>query len=304
MTDGQYTYDIAVSFAGEQRAYVERFVHACKRLGIRVLYDRDLSVDLWGKNLIFEFRRHFSGADVRYVVAFISAEFMAKPYPMDEFAAAVEQSFQRPEAHILPVRVGAVDVPAHLLNPAVGVLFADAHTPEQLAEQVRRKLDDPRTGSDTAFQPPRIAPASFNARHVNASALQQVRARFERSAAAALEPYGFSPHITGDAESLDIRVESAGRPVCGLSLWLDSSFGPDRLAMSFGWPTNDRRGVNGWVTADWDPDRRSEILVFEELGQPAEPLASADALAAALWQKIVRHIEQFTPSAGHERRAR
>jgi hypothetical protein len=150
VTDGHYTYDIAVSFAGEQRAYVEHFVHACKRLGIRVLYDRDLSVDLWGKNLVFEFRRHFGGADVRFVVPFISVEFLAKPYPMDEFAAAVEQSLRRPEAHILPVRVGAVDVPAQLLNPAVGVLFADEHTPEQLAAQVRRKLDEPVAGPDSA----------------------------------------------------------------------------------------------------------------------------------------------------------
>jgi len=39
MEDKQY--DIAVSFAGEQRDYVERVVAACKQRGLVVFYDRD-----------------------------------------------------------------------------------------------------------------------------------------------------------------------------------------------------------------------------------------------------------------------
>jgi hypothetical protein len=37
------TYDIAVSFAGEHRDYVEQTVRACGELGLRVFYDRDMS---------------------------------------------------------------------------------------------------------------------------------------------------------------------------------------------------------------------------------------------------------------------
>lgn len=47
-------YDIAVSFAGEQRSYVAQTVAACKALGLRVFYDRDKNNEWWGKNFIRE----------------------------------------------------------------------------------------------------------------------------------------------------------------------------------------------------------------------------------------------------------
>lgn len=135
-----HTFDVAVSFAGEQRAYVEQFVRACEALGLTVLYDRDRTLELWGHNLIYEFRRWYGGTGPRYFVPFISAEYLAKPYPKDEFAAAAEQSFQRNDLYILPVIVGDVQVPPELLSPAVAYLRADDFDPAQLAEQMARKL--------------------------------------------------------------------------------------------------------------------------------------------------------------------
>ena len=50
MTDSTHTYDIAVSFAGGQRPYVESVVRACEMLGVRVFYDKNETVKLWGKD--------------------------------------------------------------------------------------------------------------------------------------------------------------------------------------------------------------------------------------------------------------
>jgi hypothetical protein len=50
-------YDIAVSFAGEQRPYVEATVNEAKKLGLRVFYDNDMNVEWWGKNFIVEQRK-------------------------------------------------------------------------------------------------------------------------------------------------------------------------------------------------------------------------------------------------------
>lgn len=44
-------YDVTLSFAGEDRAYVEKVAAALYALGIRVFYDRYEQVDLWGKDL-------------------------------------------------------------------------------------------------------------------------------------------------------------------------------------------------------------------------------------------------------------
>jgi len=45
-------YDLAFSFAGEHREYVEQTKNACEQLGLSVFYDRDKNNEWWGKNFI------------------------------------------------------------------------------------------------------------------------------------------------------------------------------------------------------------------------------------------------------------
>jgi hypothetical protein len=157
-----YEYDVAVSFAGPQRAYVEKFVEACRRRGLRVFYDRDMTVSYWGRNFIYEFRKVYGGSAARFVMPFISAEYLATPYPQDEFAAAVEEGFRRKgQTYLLPVVVGGVTIPPELLNPAIGWLSADDHTPDRLAELTARRLEVGEPAAPAADPPRRrrITPA-------------------------------------------------------------------------------------------------------------------------------------------------
>jgi hypothetical protein len=294
--DVAYDADVAVSFAGEQREYVEEFVRECQSRGLNVLYDRDMTLDLWGKNLIFEFRKIYGGSQPRFVVPFISKEYLAKPYPMDEFAAAVEQSFRRAEVYILPVVVGDVAPPRELLNPATGYLEADAHSPAQLAEMVVAKVGRPTSAAATPFRAPRIAPTSFDPRSMLVSAIRTIGERFERDGPSALEPYGYVCRVLRESSGVDVRVEQGGQAVCSLSLWFNNdSFlgGPERLAMSFGWPTNGRRGMNGWIEAVWDREHRTAALKFFDFGAGGtEQLLSVDEFGGVLWNKIVDLVER------------
>lgn len=295
MDNREHAYDVAVSFAGEQREYVERFVRACQSRSLRVFYDLDKTIDFWGRNFIFEFRKTYGGSQPRFVVPFISKEYLAKPYPMDEFAAAVEQSFQRPEVYILPVRVGEVSIPAELLNPAVGYLQAEAYEPEELATQMADKLSLVREAAVAQLRSPQITPKSFTTRATLESALSSVGSRFRASAASVLEPYGYTCLVTHDDSGVNARVERAGRPVCGLSLWFepdDPHRRADRLLMNFGWPTNDRHAVNGWVSARWVPAEGTAVLSFLDFSAGGERTLSIGQFAEELWEKIVRFVEQ------------
>ena len=84
-------YDLAVSFAGEHRAYVERVVRAGEARGLRIFYDRDKGNDWWGKSFIRE-QRNVYGSQTRYFVPFISSEYLTKPIPMDEFSGSTPLS--------------------------------------------------------------------------------------------------------------------------------------------------------------------------------------------------------------------
>lgn len=180
MVDDPYEYDVAVSFAGAQRAYVEKFVEACRQRDLEVFYDRDMTVAYWGRNFIREFRRVYGGSAARFVMPFISAEYLATPYPQDEFAAAVEQVFKREgQTYLLPVVVGDVEIPPDLLSPAIGWLRADEHSPAQLAEMTARRIELAESGAV-----PRPAPG------LPSGSTRQTTVRPPRSAAAALAVAG------------------------------------------------------------------------------------------------------------------
>jgi hypothetical protein len=48
----RYDYDVAVSFASEDRVYVEAVVRRLKQHGITVFYDEDELATMWGENLV------------------------------------------------------------------------------------------------------------------------------------------------------------------------------------------------------------------------------------------------------------
>lgn len=141
MTGAEHIYDLAVSFAGEQRDYVERVVAECKARDLRVFYDRDAKVNIWGRNFIREFRTVYGGTQAHFFVPFLSTEYLSKAYPMDEFhAAMVEAINRRTYDYILPVIIGDVRVPSDLLSPAIGFLRAEDYPPETLASIIAERV--------------------------------------------------------------------------------------------------------------------------------------------------------------------
>jgi hypothetical protein len=71
-----WRWDVALSFSGEQRAYVERVAVALKARGVRCFYDADEQVELWGRHLAEELPAVYAG-QAALVVVFISAEYAA-----------------------------------------------------------------------------------------------------------------------------------------------------------------------------------------------------------------------------------
>lgn len=136
-------YDIAVSFAAEQRAYVAETVAQAKSLGLRVFYDRDMAFEWWGRNFITEQRKVFARGAL-FFVPFLSTEYLARPVPRDEFSHAMIKATEQGDHYILPVLIGKVVVPSELLSPHIGYLRADEHSPAQLAAMMWVKVDGAR----------------------------------------------------------------------------------------------------------------------------------------------------------------
>jgi hypothetical protein len=137
---GKREYDVALSFAGEDREYVEAVAKELERLGIGVFYDRFEQVNLWGANLAQHLGNVY-GRDSRFVVMFLSIHYASKAWPDHEKSFALGRHLKGETGRILPVRFDDTEIPG--LPPTLGYLDLRVLTPTKLAELIRQMVDTP-----------------------------------------------------------------------------------------------------------------------------------------------------------------
>lgn len=141
-TKGKRTYDVALSFAGEDRGYVEAVATELDRLGISVFYDRFEQLNLWGVELATHLGDVY-GRDSRFVVMFLSRHYASKAWPDHEKSFALGRQLRGDTGRILPVRFDDTEIPG--LPPTLGYLDLRVLTPDKLAELIRQKIDTPES---------------------------------------------------------------------------------------------------------------------------------------------------------------
>jgi hypothetical protein len=138
--DGQreWEYDVALSFAGENRDYVEEVAEILTAEGIKVFYDRYEEVDFWGRDL----QEHLTDVyqnKARYVVMFVSEHYAAKVWTTVERRSAQARAINEPgRVYILPARFDDTEVPG--LLPTAGYVDLRRKTPRQLADMIVQKV--------------------------------------------------------------------------------------------------------------------------------------------------------------------
>jgi hypothetical protein len=132
-----FAYDVCLSFAGEERRYVEMVARGLKERNLSVFYDEDERVSLWGKNLVEHFDYIYRNAS-RYCVMFISAAYAAKPWTRHERRSALARALVEEGEYILPARFDHTELPG--IPPTVGYLDLHGIAPATVVEFVLEKL--------------------------------------------------------------------------------------------------------------------------------------------------------------------
>lgn len=138
----EYLYDVALSFANEQREYVESVAKRLSQLEIRYFYDNHEKVNLWGKNLL-KYLNEVYFKKSRYCVVFISKEYKEKYWTQYESESIEERSFYQNDdenfqQYILPVRFDDTEIPG--IRNSLGFIYAQEISPAELAEMIHAKL--------------------------------------------------------------------------------------------------------------------------------------------------------------------
>lgn len=133
-----YKFDIAISFAGADRAIAETICRRIQAAGLRVFYDRDHQHALLGEDLADQLQRTYLD-DSRFAIVVVSRAFLNSRWAGNWEWRAVLARMQRQRAgYVLPYVVEETDLPG--LNPTLGYVSAQDYSAVEFAELVVRKV--------------------------------------------------------------------------------------------------------------------------------------------------------------------
>jgi len=133
----QFEYDVALSFAGEDRTVAEEFANLLINKNIKVFYDEYKAGDMWGKDLIDHLVNIYS-RKARYCVMFISQYYPLKKWTEVERMSAQVRSFRDANEYILPIQLDNTEVPG--ITETTGYSDLRQHSIESIANLLEQKL--------------------------------------------------------------------------------------------------------------------------------------------------------------------
>ena len=131
-------YEIALSFAGEDRKYVDEVANLLKSKNISFFYDLYETEHLWGKDLYQHLSEVYSKL-AKYTIIFISKNYKEKLWTKHELRNAQARAFQESEEYILPAKFDDTELAGIL--PTVGYVDLRKLRPADFVEVIIKKLN-------------------------------------------------------------------------------------------------------------------------------------------------------------------
>lgn len=232
-------FDLAFSFAGEDRDYVRRVKEACEKLGLTVYYDEDRKIEQWGKSFITEQRKVYGGYKTKHFVPFISQHYFEKPIPTDEFRSALTESTKR-ERYILPIKLDHSKISTEYLHSDTQYLTKDDYSIDELALALRKivqGIDAPAKDIEQILEDelnlsgPKIIPRTYSKYEEAESLLVYVADQFRRNSDK-LKTEGYMPAVRINDNKLMVQIERDGRTLFVLNAFF-SSMGDNHIGFNF-----------------------------------------------------------------------
>ena len=138
----EWTFDVALSFSGEDREKARLIAEALRDRGLTVFYDEWFKSHLLGENLITYLREVYLKA--HFCVPIISKNYVSGAYPRHELNVMLERALLDNVNYILPVRLDNSEVPG--MSKLVVTVNYDSEGPAGIATLIQQKLAFKKTG--------------------------------------------------------------------------------------------------------------------------------------------------------------
>jgi len=133
----EYDYDVALSFAGEDRIVADELAELLVNRKVTVFYDLYEQAQFWGKDL-YQHLQIVYRDKARYCIVLVSESYAKKLWTKHELRQAQERAFSESEEYILPIKLDETKIPG--INETTGYLSAVDYPPETIADFVLKKL--------------------------------------------------------------------------------------------------------------------------------------------------------------------
>ena len=107
-----YEYDLAISFAGEQRGLAHTLAGRLDAAGYAIFYDEFKQAELWGRDLSVTLSAVYSRG-TRYCLIILSNAYLEKPWTRHERRSAIEEFINRRSEFILCLKIEDVELPGY-----------------------------------------------------------------------------------------------------------------------------------------------------------------------------------------------
>ena len=297
--DESFQYDVALSFAGEDRPYVDSVAEHLTLAGVRVFYDKYEQPALWGTDLYQRLDEVYR-RKAKYCVMFISQAYRDKIWTNHELKSAQARAFQESKEYILPARFDDTDIPG--IRATLGYVDLRQKTPQELAEMVLAKLgrasalqnDSPATQT---YRIPRTGRRNFNPYDEALNFVSRLVTELKRRCDAHAGD-GVSATVFDRVGRKCFRVVLDGQPIYSLDVWM-GGLGQDSSLQFYGAQGEGHistGSINAWADFVWDQAAGRAILDFHNLSlldhMPDDKRFTSDDLIEAIWGKVCDMIEK------------
>ena len=144
-TDYETHYDVALSFAGEDREHAHKIAGLLGDSGYTVFYDKYEQASLWGRNLYDQLWEVYNNR-ARYCLMFISANYGRERWTEHERRAAEARASRESREYILRLLLDDTELPG--IEAAAGYIDLRTTTSERAVRLICEKLESISKGTD------------------------------------------------------------------------------------------------------------------------------------------------------------
>ena len=130
-------YDVAISFAGEDRFIASDIASGLVIKGLNVFYDEYAEAELWGKDLYVHLAKVYRD-DSKFCLMLLSKHYATKQWTSHERRAAQSRAFTENREYILPLRLDDAQVDGVL--DTTGYIDVRKKSLEQIVDLVVTKV--------------------------------------------------------------------------------------------------------------------------------------------------------------------